>query len=139
MPKLKINRDDLIQALTTHFSSYEEGWYLDTETGGLLLDTDGAENLPEDLRENPRYRLIDSIPSHESFGIMEAFVASLEDGEPAIRLADALDRPKPFRRFKDALYDFPDIPDRWFAFEVEVHAKKAQQWCEDNDIEPEWV
>ena len=139
MPKLKINRDDLIQALTTHFSSYEEGWYLDTETGGLLLDTDGAENLPEDLRENPRYRLIDSIPSHESFGIMEAFVASLEDGEPAIRLADALDRPKPFRRFKDTLYDFPDIPDRWFAFEDEAHGQKAQQWCEDNDIEPEWV
>ena len=54
------------------------------------------------------------------------------------RLADALDRPKPFRRFKDALLD-PSLRQAWFAFEGAAHASLAQAWCEANEIEVEWV
>jgi len=139
MRKLKIDRDDFILALTSDVTDLEGGWYLDRETGGILLDADDGEDLPEDLRDNPRYLLIDAIPSSESFGIMESFVDSLEDGEAARHLAGALDRPKPFRRFKDALFEYPDLRERWFAFENEVHGQMATQWCKDNGIKPEWV
>jgi len=139
MLKLKIDRGDFVLALSSDVTQFDSAWYLDTKTGKLLLDTEEDEHLPEDLHENPRYLSIDAITSSEAFEIMESFVDSLEEGEAATRLADALGRPKPFRRFKDALYDFEGLPDRWFAFELEAHARMANQWCEENDIDPEWV
>lgn len=139
MPKLKINREDLIEALTTRFEVVEGQWYLDTETGDVLLDVDGAEDLPVDLHDNPRYRGIDPIPSHESFRLMEDFVDTVPDTKAAARLARALEGRKPFRRFKDELMDFPDLREAWFQFLDATHTRLAQAWCKDNGIEPEWA
>src|SRR5450759_4569893 len=106
MPKLKINRDDFVLALTSRFELSDSNSYLDTETGEILLTGDGVEEeTPEDIDDNPRYLCIEPIEAHESFLIMEAFVASVSDTKAAARLADALSRPKPFRRFQDALQD----------------------------------
>jgi hypothetical protein len=114
--------------------------YLDTATGEILFTGDGAEEeAPQDIDDNPRYLWIESIESHESFRIMEDFVATLGDANAAARLADALSRPKPFRRFKDALQDYPALRQAWFAFEGAAHASLAQAWCEANGIEVEWV
>ena len=104
MPILKIKRDDFVLALTSHFDFSDSDSYLDTETGDILFTGDGVdEDAPEDIDDNPRYLWIESIESEESFRIMEDFVASVSDAKAAARLADALGRPKPFRRFKDAL------------------------------------
>jgi hypothetical protein len=51
-----------------------------SETGEILLVTDDDnDDLPEDIEDNPRYLPIELIPSHESFRIMEDFVATLDD------------------------------------------------------------
>jgi hypothetical protein len=139
MPKLKINRSHLIEALTTRFEMIEGGWYPDTETGQILLAGEGVDDMPEDLEDNPRYRPIEPISSHESFRIMEDFVERIENEEIAERLTEALRRRKPFRRFKDALLDFPDLRERWFEFEHKAHARYVEAWCEDEGIEAEWV
>jgi hypothetical protein len=94
---------------------------------------------PVDFDDNPRYLWIEPIEAHESFRIMEDFVASVADVKAAARLGDALSRPKPFRRFKDALLDYPALRQAWFAFEGAAHASLAQAWCEANGIEAEWV
>jgi hypothetical protein len=139
MPKLKIKRDDFVMALTFHFELSESNSYLDTETGEIVFPSDDAEEeTPQDIDDNPRYLWIEPIEAHESFRIMEDFVASVGDSKAAARLADALDRPKPFRRFKDALLD-PALRQAWFAFEGAAHASLAQAWCEANEIEVEWV
>ena len=140
MAKLKIKRDDFVLALTSHFDLSDSYSYLDTETGEILLTGDGVEEeTPQDIDDNPRYLCIDPIEARESFRIMEDFVASVSDTEAAARLTDALSRPKPFRRFKDALLDFPALRQAWFAFEGAAHASLAQAWCEANGIEVEWV
>jgi hypothetical protein len=140
MPKLKIKRDDFVMALTFHFELSDSNSYLDTETGEILLTGDGVdEETPKEIDDNPRYLWIDPIEAHESFRIMEDFVASVSDANAAARLVDALDRPKPFRRFKDALQDYPALRQAWFAFESAAHASLAQAWCEANGIEVEWV
>jgi hypothetical protein len=53
MTSLKINLDDMTQALTTRFDIVEGGFYLDTETGDILLSTEGLDDgdLPEDLED----------------------------------------------------------------------------------------
>jgi len=141
MTSLKINLDDITQALTTSFNTVEGGFFLDTETGGILLSTEGIDDvdLPKDLENNPRYRLIDPMPAHESFQIMEDFVDSLGDTEEAIKLGDALNRQKPFRQFKDTLHQDTNLSDAWYAFEQQELKRLAGEWCEENGIKAEWV
>jgi Uncharacterised protein family (UPF0158) len=136
---LNIKLEDLIEALTTNVDRLGGGWFLDTETGAILLDSDAIDDLPEDLEDNPRYLAIYPIPSHESFQIMEDFVANLGDTIDARRLADALNRPKPFRQFKDTLCDYSELREAWFAFEQKEYARLVEEWCEENRIKVEWV
>ncbi|WP_161782404.1 hypothetical protein [Methylobacter tundripaludum] len=51
MTSLKINLDDITQALTTQFDVVEGGFYFDTETGDILFSTEGLDEdeLSEDL------------------------------------------------------------------------------------------
>lgn len=141
MAKLRIQRQEFVLALTSGVDPSEAAWYLDSETGRLLLA--GSEmpddELPEDLEVNPRYQMIDPIASHDSFRIMEGFVASLDDDKLAARLQRALDGRKPFRHFKDVLLDFPAAREAWHRFEEQAHARLADQWCEENGIEVEWM
>lgn len=141
MTSLKINLDDITQALTTHFDMVEGGFFLDTETGDILLSTEGLDDddLPEDLEHNPRYRLIDPLASHESFQIMEDFVGKLGDTKEAGKLRDALNRRKPFRQFKDTLHEYTELSDAWYAFEQQEMKRLAEEWCEENGIKAEWV
>jgi Uncharacterised protein family (UPF0158) len=136
---LKVKLDDFTSALIFSVEAGDGGWYLDMQTGDIFLDADGAEDLPEDLADNPRYRLIDPIASHESFQVMEEFVATVEDSRAAKRLTSALEGRKPFRAFKDALFDFPALREAWFAFESDAQRRYADAWCEANDIDPQWI
>ena len=136
---LKINPDDLIAALTFGSGGMSDAnWYLDTETGAVLMTGDGADDTPEDIDDSPRYLFFEPIPSHESFGFMEDFVGSLSDRRCAEALSRALTGHKPFRRFKDALCEFPSVRDAWFAFERQAHLRLAKEWCEENGIAVEW-
>ncbi len=137
--RLHIKLDDLIDALTFNFELTDAGWYLDRQTGDVLLDADGAEDLPEDLADNPRYLPVEPMSSHEGLRIMEAFIATVANPQASDRLAEALSGRKPFRRFKDALLDYLDLRESWFAFEQAAHRELATEWCKDNGIEPEWL
>jgi len=141
MTSLKIKLDDITQALTTRFDVIEGGFFLDTETGDILLSTEGLDDddLPEDLEDNPRYRLIDPLASHESFQIMEDFVDQLGNTKEAGKLRGALNRRKPFRQFKDALHEHTELSDAWYAFEQQELKRLAEEWCEENGIKAEWV
>lgn len=139
MIDLIIKLDDLIEALSTDASSIDGGWFLDTETGSVLLASDAIDDLPEDLEDNPRYLAIDPISSHESFTLMEDFVAELGDSKEAYRLAEALARPKPFRQFKDTLCAYPELREAWFAYEQAAYTRLAEEWCEENGIKVAWL
>lgn len=147
MPKLKIKRDELIDALTFRFDMTDSAFYLDTETGHILLRSEDAEDVagdiedqvPEDIDDDPRYLRIEPIESDESFRIMEDFVETVQDAQAAARLNRALGGRKPFRRFKDVLLDFPHLREAWFEFERVAQARLAEAWCEENDIEVEWI
>ena len=139
MIELALQRDDLIEALRTDASGIGGGWFLDTESGSVLLASDAIEGLPEDIEDNPRYLAIDPISSHESFGFMEDFVTELGDSKEAHRLAEALNRPKPFRQFRDTLCDYPSLREAWFTYEQAAYNQLAEEWCEDNGIKVIWA
>jgi hypothetical protein len=53
------------------------------------------------------------------------------------RLLDALDRPRPFRRFRDALHAFPSVQDAWYRFEEEKQREAVREWIRSRGIDAE--
>ncbi|BDU74624.1 DinB family protein [Mesoterricola silvestris] len=120
---LEVAAADLTEALEGN--PYDVTWYLDLETGEVLVDPDGGTNS-EDLLP------IEPLPSRDRFRIMEEFVENLEDGEPARSLARALRLPKPFRCFRDTLRDFPALEAAWHSVHEAGMRQLAQGWLDEN-------
>ncbi|MCK9606311.1 MAG: UPF0158 family protein [Methylomonas sp.] len=139
MTALKINRTDFILALNSNDENWDEAWFLDKETGVLWLNNDGVDEVPDDLEDNPRYLPIEAMASYEKYQIMEDFVDELADSPAAEALRAALDGRKPFRRFKDVLLDYPQLRDRWFAFEENRLNRLAEAWCDELGLDVAWI
>lgn len=70
---------------------------------------------------------------------MEDFAHSTEEAAVRERLLEALDRQRPFRRFKDALLSNPEIREAWFRFREEQLRAYAEEWLMAEEIEAELV
>ncbi|MGM0600167.1 MAG: UPF0158 family protein [Candidatus Rifleibacteriota bacterium] len=56
------------------------------------------------------------LKSHESFEIMVDFAETIDDTELKNKLIDALNRPKPFRKFKSIIDNSDNFRQQWFDF-----------------------
>ena len=141
MMAIKIDTDMFIVALEDH--NYETQYFLDTKTGEIemlteLSDMPEEEELREQIEsEAERYISIEPVGSNESFRVMEQFGEQLPAGKARDDLFAALSRRKPFRQFKDALLDYPDIREKWFLFHNQQFKAKVQEWLEDYNISAE--
>ncbi len=128
---LRVKADDLVEALEFNFS--EMGWFLDLETGEVRF---ASEDEPLEVTGGPdedfHYLPIPPLESFRSFAIMEAFLEGLPEGRPRNVLAAALRHRKPFRSFKDALLEFPDLRQAWFQFRDAEMLEIAREWLQEN-------
>jgi hypothetical protein len=132
---VNVDSGELSLALTSHDLEYR----LDLQTGDVfpwfddMLEDD--EELAAALEETPdRFVRVEPVSSHESFRWMEDFAASQKDDAVREALLDALDRPRPFRRFKDALADFPEVREAWFRAHEERVLAYARTWIESEGL-----
>jgi predicted nucleotidyltransferase len=134
----KVNLQELEMALEDH--SYDLSWWFDPSTGGTVAYH--SEELSEEAEEDhPEHRglvPVEAIPSNEGYADMEDFIERV--GDPHAR--DLLDRAirgrGAFRRFKDALLDFPELREAWFAFHDARMARRALEWLvEQGLLDPE--
>jgi len=114
---LKIDLGWLANALEDHSNT----WYLDLRSGEVILDNPDADFDDEtggmEMNEHPEIFLhIDPLPSHEGYALMEEYTDGLPEGRAKSALTRALSQLKPFRRFKDALFDLPEERESWFKF-----------------------
>jgi len=140
MKKLKINLDELLLALG---GPDEMESFLDRTTGEILVcwdDDPEVEEIEARLAAGPedRYEAIEPVLSRERFEVMVDFAESLPDSSIKDRLGRALQQRKPFRGFKDALFDDEAIRQRWFAFERAAEIQAAERWLALLGIEFEW-
>jgi hypothetical protein len=146
MAKIQIDEGWLLEAFQGGDGS--TSWYLDRATGDVIMLMDDLEEEEEEIRaaieeddeeEGGRFLCIPGRDSHDGFRLMERFVATVED--PRIRgaLYDALERRRPFRSFKDALMAYPEVRERWFAYEEADAREEAVAWLENLEIEYELV
>lgn len=142
MRKLQIEAAAFLEAFDR--GDLEIGYYLDVQTGAVIPisdDLDGEEcEVGPAVEENPeRYRYIDPVGSHESYRWMERFAHDLEDVEVRERLLDALDRQRPFRRFKDVLLGYPEVREVWFRSQAEQLRAYAEDWLQGEGLEAELI
>jgi len=153
----KVLKVDLADIAATMECGSEIGQsYLDVRSGEIHLleddllrrveddDLDGLSDWEKDVVDVARavlegsddYRKIPTIDSAESFDVMRDFVAQVAEGPARQRLERAIAGPKPFRRFKDALLDYPDLRERWFAFDSRAKDEMARQWLKEIGVDP---
>jgi hypothetical protein len=137
---LKVNLDELCSAMDD--SSYEHDYYLDLETGEILfisdyMDNEENDNLKDRIDEGTEhYEQIPKAESHEGYGDMEDFIATVEDEHLAELLEVAINGKGAFRRFKDVLARYPEERERWFRFKDERMEERALEWLDDIGISP---
>lgn len=132
-PRLRIAVDWEELALAVENQLPDFTAYLDLDTGQVV--TFSCETL-EESQQTDRMVFIEPRSSREGYRTMQRFLDEVEDPLAHDKLAATLVGKGAFRRFKDALIEFPELRQRWFAFkDAEVFAY-IREWLEENGIEP---
>ena len=97
--------------------------------GELEDEANPDDDGPERYMEAPRRS------SHDAFAAMRDFVETLQQPRLAEELSVVLNGRKPFRHFKDALLDYPQERERWFAFDNERVREEIAAWASDRDLQ----
>jgi hypothetical protein len=119
----KIDLADLALALEDH--SRDHGWWFDPATGDV--EPRFEARFGED---GPAAGLIavDPLPSSIGYADMEEFVGRVRDPRAHHLLERAITGRGAFRRFKDALHDYPELRRAWFAFHDARCERRAIEW-----------
>jgi predicted nucleotidyltransferase len=124
---------DLAEALQDH--SPEHSWWIDPATGELEL---WSESLGDELGEgHPDDRgliFVEPLESREGYRDMADFTASVPDPDVRGHLERAISGRGAFRRFKDELFDHPELRAAWFALSNARMERRAAWWLADHDL-----
>ncbi|AFH65611.1 UPF0158 family protein [Paenibacillus caseinilyticus] len=105
----------------------------DEEEEGEFEEEDAVEEseVNEDLHPEERYLRIPERSSREGYERMEDFAYTIESGPVKEALLRALDgRKGVFRRFKDKLEEYPEVQQKWYAYEEEKNREAVIDWLE---------
>lgn len=135
---LEIDPGDLSMALED--ADGEHMWYLNRNTGEVaFISPDmGLDDDQTDLENDDHWVAVEAISSSDGYRIMQDFVFKLPQSAYRERLEHALDGPRPFRRFKDALAEDPQQREAWFAFHESRILKYGEEWLESEGIKARW-
>jgi hypothetical protein len=126
-----IDLASLCEALEDH--SDETSWWFDATTG--TVEPQWSDD--EDGLGDPEARgllWVEAIPSSEAYRDLEDFVASVRDPRPRGLLERAIAGRGAFRRFKDTLFEFPELRAAWFAFHDRRMERRAIEWLVDAGV-----
>ncbi len=159
MFELQIDFFELEDAMTWNNDLSEDQRYLNIKTGEVyffdeevvravedgteeeLLDwqLDEVEVVKEFLSNQDDYIVIPKVESRESYRWMQEFIETLKDDSLADKLADSINRSRPFRRFKDTLIDHGSENEAWFEFYSRKVKEEASLWLRSRSIIPCWA
>jgi uncharacterized protein (UPF0332 family)/predicted nucleotidyltransferase len=124
-----IDLADLALALEDH--SGEHSWWLDAGSGDVRPRFDGGvDGMPVRTASVA----IDPLPVAVGYGDMEDFVAYVRDVQARDLLERAIVGRGAFRRFKDALGEYPELRRAWFAFHDARGERRAIEWLIEHDV-----
>jgi hypothetical protein len=125
----QVDLADLALALEDH--SADHRWWFDPQTGAVEPRFDarfGEDNATAGLVS------IEPVPTGVGYADMEDFVARVRDPRAHHLLERAITGRGAFRRFKDALLDYPELRRVWFAFHDVRGERRAIEWLLEHDL-----
>lgn len=135
MRPLTIDLDELACALNTEGLDH----YLDLLSGRVLLipEEDADPELEALLRGEPeRFLLVEPLQPNDSLALMREFLAEVIHPHAYGELVQALESRRPARTFSHVLMQYPALLQAWQVFEAERLRELAQDWLEENELEP---
>ena len=118
-----IDLDALVEALEDHSDFLR--WFIDPVSGEVLA---WSENMDGSDPEESGAFYIHPIPSEEAYRDMQDFVERVDDPRAADLLERAIEGRGAFRRFKDTLFEFPELRETWFVFHDVRMRRRAIEW-----------
>ncbi len=110
-------------------------WYLDSQTGGVILVTREYEPADHDgltateIETDPvRFIVVPPADAQHSVDDMRTFADSVTDAQLKESLEIALSAARPEKRFKAALSWLPEQQSRWHAFRQDRCLQRVTKW-----------
>ena len=135
--KLTIDFEELVDAFEE--SDVMHHFFIDTQKNEIIyvneaVDDDYEKQLDE--MDDDRYLMVPARLPRDNFLIMELFVyEKIEDTAVTEKFDRILEGKKPFRAFKDLLFDYPDLRAQWFAYKDCHLRNETINWLYNNNIE----
>ncbi|MEX0992372.1 MAG: UPF0158 family protein [Solirubrobacterales bacterium] len=129
----KLDLSDLCIALEDHSSL--NGWLLDPRAGKTYPAPESSLEDAWEFDIDPEELIaIDPVPSYESYGDLEDFTAEVQNSKARDLLERAIAGRGAFRRFKDTLFEFPELREAWFKFHDVRMERRAIEWLLQQEL-----
>lgn len=131
-----VDLDALAGALDDHSVdlSFGHSWWFDPRTGDVRFQNSEVDEETIDDLDDAGFLLIEPHPSSVGYRDMEDFIDLVPDRRASDLLGRAIEGRGAFRRFKDTLFDFPELRSEWFAFAEVRGQRRAVQWLVDRRL-----
>jgi predicted nucleotidyltransferase len=129
----RVDLGELAHALEDHSDHTE--WWFNPETGEIEpWSADMPDAVDPDLAhpEERGFIFIEPLLSHESYADLQDFTALVRDPRARDLLERAIAGRGAFRRFKDTLFDYPELREAWFKFSDARMERRALEWLADH-------
>ena len=127
--------EEIAMALTGH-TDYDHRWLINPRSGRLVLwtsDTGIDGEHPVDL-EDLDLIPIDPVPSYVWYQDMVDFADGISDARTGERLARTLRGRGAFRRFKNEIYNHPELISPWQTLRETRARRRAVEWLSDQEL-----
>jgi hypothetical protein len=139
--KVRAELEELRSAMED--SSYEHRYFLDTETGEVILvseffnEDEARQQIAEiDKAESGRYLEVPRAESRDGYADMQDFIETVDDEHVQELLDVAIQGRGAFRRFKDVLARHPAEQQRWSEFQAARLDGRVREWLAEEGCEP---
>jgi hypothetical protein len=135
--KINIDFGDLCEAF--EICNVSNHFFIDLEKNEIIsvneeIDDDSEKKL-EEINENKYIIIPERIPN-EDFSIMELFIYEIaeKDFQLSDKFHEAIQKSKPFKRFKELLDEHSELKDKWFKFKENSIKNDVINWLFENKI-----
>ncbi len=135
-----IDLKSLCEALEDHSDDTE--WWFDPQTGEVEpwpSDLAAIDDLEETHPADRDWIRVEPLPSRESYEDLVDFTEGVRDPRARDLLERAIAGRGAFRRFKDTLFEFPELRQAWFGFHDARMERRALRWLGDEGLVDEDV
>lgn len=111
-------------------------FFLDMQTGAVMVTGDGIDEPDIDLDDDARYRQIPPRETFENYELMREFIDALDDRGFAGRLSSVIHGAGAFGRFKRELSGRREVEAGWYEFRNAALRRDAVDWLRSLNIQP---